>query len=192
MPKVPIDYAKTIIYILVHFNDLNNENVYVGHCTNMTKRKSRHKSACCNPDNRDYHLKVYQFIRENGGWDKWQMILVEKYPCDIVDEAIARERYWKRQLNATLNTNEPGRTREEWYQDNREKKLKYRKEYYQNNKEYIKQWYKNYDQNPERKEKKQQKITCECGREVCKQNMAVHRNSIVHQQWLKNNNLTIN
>jgi hypothetical protein len=44
MPKVPVDYAKTIIYILVHFNDLNNENVYVGHCTNMTKRKCQHKN----------------------------------------------------------------------------------------------------------------------------------------------------
>jgi len=177
MPKVPVDYSKTCIYKLVHFDDLNDENIYVGHTTDMTKRKCEHKSRCNNPNSREHEYKKYQYIRENGGWDKWQMILVEKYPCDIVHEAKARERYWITELKASLNVDIPTRTR---------------KEYRENNKEYIKQWLKNHDQKHERKERKKEKITCECGIILRKDDIARHRKSNKHQEWLKNNNLTIN
>ena len=42
MPKVPIDYSKTIMYKLVHKDDLDDVNVYVGHTTNYTERKREH------------------------------------------------------------------------------------------------------------------------------------------------------
>lgn len=208
MPKVPIDYAKTCIYKLVHFDDLNDDNIYVGYCTNIVKRRDRHKSSCCNPNSKHYNLKVYQFIRENGGWDQWQMILVEKYPCNIVDEAIARERYWKRELNATLNTQEPGRTDKEYREDNKEEIAEKNKEWRENNKEEIaekKKYHyltnreeiikKNKEYRENKKdiinEKAKEKITCECGIIVRKSDIARHRKSIKHQQWVKNNNLTI-
>ena len=175
MPKVPIDYSKTCIYKLVHFDDLNDENIYVGHTTDMTKRKCEHKSRCNNPNSKEHEHKKYQYIRENGGWDKWQMILVEKYPCDIVHEAKARERYWITELKASLNVDTPTRTI---------------KEYREDNKEYIKQWFKNHDQKPERKERKKVKITCECGCIICKGDIARHRNTKKHQEWVKNNNVT--
>lgn len=137
MPKVPIDYSNTIIYKLVHIDDLNDENIYVGHTTNMIKRKNKHKSSCGNPNDKEHNEYKYQFIRENGGWDQWEMILIEKYPCDNGDQARARERYWKRELNATLNTQEPGRTQKEWREDNKEIILEKKKEYYENNKDKI-------------------------------------------------------
>jgi len=174
MPKVPIDYSNTCIYKLVHIDDLNDENIYIGHTTDMTKRKWKHKSNCNNPNNKEHKHKKYQYIRENGGWDKWQMILVEKYPCDIVHEAKARERYWITELKASLNVDIPNRTA---------------KEYREDNKEYIQQWFKNYDQNTERKERKKEKITCECGSIVCKGDIARHCKTNKHQKWLKNNNL---
>ena len=89
------------------------------------------------PRDEDYNLKVYQFIRENGGWDQWEMILIEKYPCDDVDQARARERYWKKELNATLNTNEPGRTQKEWREDNKEILAEKEKQYRKDNKQII-------------------------------------------------------
>ena len=219
MPKVPVDYSKTIIYKLVHFDDLNDENIYVGHCTNMTQRRHNHKKACCNPDNKEHNEYKYQFIRANGGWDQWEMILIEKYPCNIIDEATARERYWKRELNATLNTQEPGRTIKEWREDNKEKITEYRKEYYENNKEYIKEQKKEWRENNKEKiaeqnkewrennkeeiaEKKKQKyennkhklaekITCNCGSIIRSTDIRRHEKSNKHQEWVKNNNLTI-
>ena len=181
MPKVPVDYSKTCIYKLVHFDDLNDENIYIGHTINMVQRKHDHKCNCNNPNRKEHNYKKYQFIRENGGWDNWQMILVEKYPCNDVHEAKARERYWITELKANLNVDMPTRTA---------------KEYREDNKEYIKEWFKNYDQNPERKQKRKekdcQKITCDCGKIISRHSLHRHRKSNKHQEWLKNNNLCTN
>lgn len=48
--------------------------------------------------------KLYNTIRTNGGWDNWDMIEIEKCPCNDANEAHGRERYYIEQLNATLNT----------------------------------------------------------------------------------------
>jgi len=91
MPKAPIDYKKTIIYKIV-CNDLNIKDYFVGHTTNMTKRKSAHKSACNNEKDKKHNLKIYQIIRENGGWSNWNTLVVEEFPCKDKYEACKRER----------------------------------------------------------------------------------------------------
>jgi len=140
MPKVPIDYAKTIIYKLVHKDDLNDENIYTGHTTEMTKRKNKHKSDCNNPNSYNYNQKKYKYIRENGGWDEWLMIEIEKYPCKDVYEAIARERVLQAEMKAKLNSNIAGRTNKEWREDNHEKILEQNKQYhYDNHEKHLKQ-----------------------------------------------------
>lgn len=194
MPKVPVDYSNTCIYKLVHFDDLNDENIYIGHCTNMIKRKYRHKNACINPNDHEHNLPKYKFIRENGGWDNWRMILVEKYPCNDVHEAIARERYWKKELKSTLNVREPGRTVSEWYQDNKESLKLKQKDYHYQNKQYRNQnSIRKYHENKEEiKKYVREKITCECGSVICRDSMTKHRKSIKHQEWLKNNNVCTN
>ena len=179
MPKVPVDYSKTCIYKLVHFDDINDENIYIGHTTNMVQRKNNHKSICNNPNSKDYNFKKYQYIRENGGWEGWRMILIEKYPCNDVNEAKARERYWIKELKTKLNIYEPCRTKKQYREDNKEKIAEKKKEYNQDNKVQI-------------AEKRGQKITCECGSKVRKADIARHRKTIKHQEWLKNNNLSTN
>ena len=103
MPKKNMDYSKTIIYKIVS-NDLNINDVYVGHTTNFIKRKAHHKSHCNNINSKKHNLKVYKTIRENGNWDNWNMVEIEKYPCNDSNEACARERYYYELLNAKLNT----------------------------------------------------------------------------------------
>ena len=191
MPKVPVDYSQTCIYKLVHFDDLNDNNIYVGHTTNMTKRKARHKNACINPNDKEHFYRKYKYIRDNGGWDKWEMILIEKYPCKDEQEALARERYWKRELNATLNTQEPGRTKKEYYEDNKEQLAEKHKEYYKDNRDEIRSKYKDlYKENIA--EKYKEKITCECGCIVRKREINRHRKTNKHEKFMKNNNLTNN
>ena len=106
MPKVNVDYSKTIIYKLV-CNDLNITECYVGSTTNFTKRKNMHKSICNNPRDKKHNRKNYCFIRNNGGWSNWQMIEIEKHPCNDKNEATKRERYYYESLNASLNSNKP-------------------------------------------------------------------------------------
>ena len=55
--------------------------VYVGHTTNFRKRKSDHKSDCCNLNSKRHNTPVYQFIRANGGWENWTMIEIKSQIC---------------------------------------------------------------------------------------------------------------
>jgi hypothetical protein len=91
-------YSKTKIYKLV-CNDTTVKDLYVGHTTNWIKRKWRHKYECKN-----YNKKKDIFIRNNGGWDNWSMILIEEYPCNNKLQAEQRERYWIEDLKPNLNT----------------------------------------------------------------------------------------
>jgi len=93
MPRLPIDYSKCIIY---HFvcNDTSITESYVGHTTDITRRKSRHKSACCNQKSRDYNLKLYKNIRENGNWENWEMKPLEEFPCENKIQARIKEQEW--------------------------------------------------------------------------------------------------
>jgi len=128
MPKVPIDYANTFIYKLVNKEDYDNANVYIGSTTNFTKRKCEHKSGCMNVAGVKYNQKIYQFIRDNGGWDEWNMIEIEKYSCVSKNEANAREEYWRIHFNADLNSRKCFRL------ENRDKLIEYQREYYKKSK----------------------------------------------------------
>ena len=159
MPKLPIDYSNTIIYKLVHKEDYDNDNIYIGSTTDYIRRKNNHKS-CCNSEKQKGHTdKKYQYIRENGGWDNWNMIEVEKHNCNDGNEARAREEYWRCHFNAQLNTIRAYRTDEErkeqmkqyyeenkdkiadnmkqHYEANKEKRIEYQKTYYYNNKKKL-------------------------------------------------------
>jgi hypothetical protein len=113
MPRLPIDYSNTVIYKIV-CNDLSITDCYVGHSTDFTRRKQGHKDDCNNEKNRKYKYKVYETMREKGGWDNWTMIEIEKYPCKDANEACAKERYWFERLNSTLNMKYPQRSKEEY------------------------------------------------------------------------------
>ena len=147
MPKKDPDYSKTIIYRIICKNP-SITDCYVGHTTNFVERKCQHKYNCNNKKTKSY---VYQFIRANGGWENWDIVEIEKYPCNDSNEALKRERYNFELYNATLNNNIPSRTMKEWNNDNKEYQKEYRennkekkKEYYENNKDKIKLYHKIY------------------------------------------------
>ena len=169
-----VDYKKSVIYKLC-CDDTNIHDIYVGSTTNFTLRKSQHKGACNNPNNKDHNYNVYKFIRENGGWTNWDMVEIERYIAIDKRDLHKRERYWLENLGATLNKNIPSRTKKEsrkaYYQNNKEELLKrqkeYKKAYYQNNQEEI-------------KEKIKEKIMCDCGSIVNKACIARHKRSMQH------------
>jgi len=144
MPRHEIDYSKTIIYKIV-CNNLEITDIYVGSTTNFTRRKSQHKHSCNKPNSKDYNFKIYQIIRNNGGWgDNWAMFQIEEFPCANGNESRARERYWYEQFQATLNMQYPQRTDKEYYESNKEHITKYKKQYAEINKDKILEKGKNY------------------------------------------------
>ena len=175
MPRLEIKYEDTIMYKIV-CNDLNIKDLYVGQTTNFTVRKGAHKRTCRNEKGKCYNLKVYQFIRANGGWDNFSMVEIEKYSCEDSKEAHARERFWIESLNATLNSYIPARTwtQAEYYQLHRESKLAHSKMYNLANIEYF-----------------HRKINCECGGNYVFVEQKRHFRSQKHLLHIENPELTI-
>ena len=106
MPSKPIDYSKTHFYKIV-CKDLSISDWYVGHTTDFTKRKTKHKGKCSLEGNRFYHLYVYQFIRNNRGWDNFDMILIKTVECNNSLEARKIERELIEEPKARLNQRIP-------------------------------------------------------------------------------------
>ena len=106
MPKIIIDYSNTIIYKIT-CNDPTVTDVYVGHTTNFVQRKHAHKNSCCNEKSSNHNCKLYQVIRNKGGWNNWRMEIVTFHNCNDHYEARKKEQEYFELLNATLNSIEP-------------------------------------------------------------------------------------
>jgi hypothetical protein len=141
MPRIPVDYTKTIIYKIAKYGETDLLNIYIGHTTDFTTRKSDHKRCCNNPNSKKYNFKVYKYIRDNGGWDNFNMLEIMKYPCTDGNEARAKEEQIRVELGAKLNSNRALITGD---------KKEYQKEKYNDNKE------KNKEKHKEQKEQKEQ------------------------------------
>jgi hypothetical protein len=131
MPRKPIDYSNCVMY-QIKCNDPEVDHVYVGHTTDFTKRKYQHKS-----NSKSCDLKLYQTIRENGGWDNFKMLQVEPFPCDNRREAQAREDQLMTELKANMNQYRACRTIQQYKEANKERIAEQRKQHYQENKERI-------------------------------------------------------
>jgi hypothetical protein len=129
-----VNYNQSIIYKLCCRN-VDITEIYVGSTTNFYRRKSQHKATCINPNGKDYNCYVYQFIRENQGWDNWDMVIVEEYSAINKNDLHKRERHWIETLKATLNKIIPTRTKKEYETINSDKVKEYQKQKYENNKD---------------------------------------------------------
>jgi hypothetical protein len=191
MPKVPIDYSRTQIYKWV-CNDSSILCEYVGHTTNWDKRKASHKERCNDETGEKYHLKLYETMRANGGFNNWKMILIEDYPCTGKREAEKREQYHIDLLVEKINTIRAFQTEDQkkeiWrksHENNKEKRNQQSLQYYiqykkenQKHKEQKKEYDKKYREN--NKEKLNEKYTCECGTIYLKRQKLRHERSQKH------------
>ena len=106
MPKIEIDYSNTIIY-KISCKDVSCHELYVGYTTNFVQRKHAHKQNCNNDTSPHHNMKLYKVIRENGGWDNWNMEMIDCIICNDIDEAKLKEYEYSKLLHATLNAVKP-------------------------------------------------------------------------------------
>jgi predicted GIY-YIG superfamily endonuclease len=159
MPKTPIDYSKAVIYKIEHME--KPDLLYVGSTTDFIRRKSEHKYICANSNVKNYNLKLYQMIRDNDGWESFKIMIIKEFPCESKIQLIMEEEKYRKELQTTLNSCRAYRTNDE------------KKQY-------------NIDYHDKNKEKKNEKITCECGCISLKQNMIRHKKSLKHCQFIQN------
>ena len=205
MPRTPINYQNTIIYKIV-CNDLNIKDLYVGHTTDFKRRKSQHKHTSQCDTNKDYNCKIYKVIRENGGWDNWTMVEIEKFSCNDSKEATARERHWFEILEAKMNSQFPQRNVKEYNEANKDTIKERAKQYREKNKPKAKEYHLLYKQQNIEKlreirnryynthkavvnEKRNIKLNCECGRCYTLRNKIQHSRSIKHTKFVEEQNI---
>ncbi len=181
MPKNSIDYSKTIIYKIC-CKDPTITDIYVGHTTNLVKRRCQHKTRCCNPKDKKNNYYVYETIRKYGGWDNWEFVVIEECNVESMQQAKLKERYWVEALKATLNKKVPLRTKKEWYEDNKEHMIEYHqqysKEWNEKNKENIKLKRKLYY------EMNKEMVECDCGYILLKKCFNRHLETKLHKEFI--------
>jgi len=106
MPKVDIDYSNTIFYKIFCKNS-SITDLYVGLTTNFVQRRHAHKQSCKNEKATNHNCKLYNTIRNAGGWDNWQMEIIAFHNCADSYEAHKKEQEYFEQLGATLNSIDP-------------------------------------------------------------------------------------
>ena len=146
-------------YIYKLESSFEDPGLYVGSTVNMRTRKNKHKSNCNNSNSNKYNYKLYQYIRDYGGFNNWFMLTLEEFEYETKEQLREREQYWIKELKANLNSKDA--VRDEDYQKNYDKKY-----------------------NEENKEKKNKKIYCECGGKYIFKHKSTHLKSKKHQSYL--------
>jgi hypothetical protein len=135
------EYTLTNYFMYKIFpKDIGLDYCYIGHTNNFEFRKSQHMSPCINLQNNKSHIKLYQVIRENGGWNEWEMVKLEEFNGKTKLEARMREQELIKEHKANLNILSAFITEDE----RKEKKKAITEKYRENNKELLKEQTKKY------------------------------------------------
>jgi hypothetical protein len=77
---------------------------YVGSTYKISSRKSHHKKNTNNKVSKLYWTKLYKFIRDNGGWDNFQLELLYKASFETKQKRLIEEQAIITILNPPLNS----------------------------------------------------------------------------------------
>lgn len=140
------DYSKTKIYkIESHLGD----KIYIGSTAKfyLSQRFQQHKSAYKQwKEGKGCNVTSFELFEEYGV-DNCQIVLIEECPCNNKDAKNAKESQYIRELQC-VNKCIPGRTIQQWKEDNKDKIKTNDKKYYEDNKDKIKEKKKqNYEDN---------------------------------------------
>lgn len=180
-------FSKGKIYKLTKAGD---ENTYVGStCLELSRRLSNHRAdSLVTP-----HRRVY---KQFPGMDGVDIVLIELYPCNTLEELRKRERYWADELKSSLNTFRAHVTEEEkkekhkeyavthaeeisvyqsaWYQEHKVELNAKQKIWKQDNKEKVRA-------HNAKARAKQVRKQCPCGGFA--KSVHSHKKTMMHKVW---------
>lgn len=156
-----VKFPNAAIYKIYRGDD---PKVYFGSTFNFDVRKKYHKRNCENPKELSYNSPIYKYIRCNGGWAKWNIEIIEIYPCST---KLSLE---KRRLKITgAEKPSPPTTA------NKRRYIKYEEAFKQKQKMYYQK----------HKEKMKQKFNCMCGGRYSYASKSIHYKSKKHSRYLE-------
>jgi hypothetical protein len=169
-------------YIIYEIRPINKNLIYsyIGSTISIRNRKSQHKRDSKTSTSTS---KLYIFIRENGGWDEFEMVELEIYKCKTKTEARIREQHFieineNKRLNsyrAYSSIENKKIDKKNNYQNNRCVIIERSKNYYKKNKYVIANKYKN-----------RILFLCTCGVDKYRWDLKRHYNTKFHIKNTKN------
>jgi hypothetical protein len=185
-----MDYQNGKIYSIRSYQ---TELIYIGSTTqSLSKRLSKHKTdfdGWNNNNNAYAYVSSFDILK----YDDYYIELVENYSCNSKNELRRREGEIIRITDKCVNKNIAGRTKKQYYEDNKEHISEYQKEYNETNKEKIIEYRKtnkeylstkNKEYREQNKLKLLKKIECECGGKYVYKNKSVHCKSQKHCKFI--------
>lgn len=186
------DYKKGKIYAI---RSHQTNDIYIGStCQSLCYRMSGHRVAYKRflNGNTTCIISSFQILQHGDAYIE----LFEVFPCESRQELHKKEGQIIRQLEC-VNKCIPGRTKQEWCNDNKDKLTEYYQQYYQDNKAVFQekhtQYYENnrdtiIDYNKELYKSKKiyinqyqsTVIECECGHSYTRSNRARHMRTAKH------------
>ena len=158
------DYSATYFYQIKSKLE-TNDSIYIGHTIDFKRRCRQHKTVCVDTNHSNYNAPVYQHIRNTGGWDNFEIIIIEQSSFSSVVEVRKRERKLIEQYDTQFNMRVPSRTSIDWYNEHKDHVLELKKQRYENNKEKHLDAMKQYNEQNKARISEWKKCKCVC--EVC-------------------------
>ena len=148
-----------------------DDRIYVGSTTKELKVRFR-EHVCFSKIERYRNIELYKLMNEHGS-DKFKIELVEKYPCENKTDLLRREGFYIFSLDNFLNHAIPGRTHDEWCDENKERIREYARNSYYRRKEAI-------------TARVRVAFKFECGGTYCIDTKTRHLKSIKHNNFVNN------
>jgi len=155
-------YSNMCIYQIV-CKDPKITDCFVGHTNDIKSRNETISKECSNMKCSSYNTPINQFLRNNGGWDNFNIEVLQYVSCSTLFEVLQIKQNNIKACNANLNTIVPSRTKKEWHVDHLAQVTEYQKEYH-----------------------KQKAIhgKCDCGGSFCYGHKLRHERSMKHQKFI--------
>jgi hypothetical protein len=191
--------SKTFIIYKIRPLDKTLDFSYIGSTICFPKRKFKHKGVCCNEKSKSHDIPLYKSIRENGGWDAFEMVPLEEYKCDTKLQARIREQDTLDKIENKLNSiraySDDTTTKEQkklYRDENKERIQELTHQHYLINRDVILEKRNGYRNKKKTaiNEQKKEKVECCCGAIVSKSHLGRHRDTIKHQMFVEASNDT--
>jgi hypothetical protein len=152
---------------LYHIKSKDGVVHYVGSTSNLNSRKSSHRYRCNTEKCPQYHFHIYQYIRNNGGFDQFDIIPIRKIEnvSNKTDLLIAEQTEMnkfsglKNMVGSYLSEEERIENSKKYYESNREQLNQQIRQWQKNNFEKVKKSQRKYRETHREKlnEKQRQK-----------------------------------
>lgn len=93
-----------LVYTFYKIAIKDTKYCYIGSTTNLNRRLNSHKNSCHNYLQPNYHFKLYEVIREHGGWQNVEYSIVGLHEVETRCDAMVQEQKYIVQHKANLNS----------------------------------------------------------------------------------------